>query len=124
MPFSGSYPTISACPLLAYTESVSQDPTTVALFSSAPMAGSGIWKRTLEAVLAGAFVSGVAPLVAPVPVALFLSSPLWPSLVEEYQTPLPMIRAIAATAETMMTACAFSFRLGLGLGLGAWGGVG
>ncbi len=59
----------------------------------------------------------VSPSVPPVPPVVpepvFLSS-LWPSLEEEYQTPPPMISAIAATAETMMAACAFNFLLGVG----------
>ncbi|CAM5235016.1 putative protein OS=Streptomyces fumanus OX=67302 GN=GCM10018772_32340 PE=4 SV=1 [Streptomyces fumanus] len=109
-------------PLLAYTVSVAQEPETTTLLSSLLTSGAGTWNSTLAAGSAGTFSSpsadvpplasppGVVPVPVP-PVEPAVSS-LPPSSPEDraYQTPPPMIRAIATTAETMIATWALIFR--------------
>ncbi len=78
--------------------------------------GAGTWKRTLALGSDGAFSlppEVVPPLLSSVPPVappeLAVSSFLPSSLDEEYQTPPPMIRAIATTAATMIASCALNF---------------
>jgi hypothetical protein len=103
---------------LAYTVSVTQEPSTTTLLSPFT-SGAGTWKRTLAAGSDGGFswppveppappppLGSVPPSAPPlVAVSFFLSSPL-----EAYQTPPPTIRAIATTAATMIATCGLIFR--------------
>lgn len=98
-------------PDFTYAFSVSQEPVTSTL-SSLATAGAGIWKRTLEAGSPGTFSvpppdvvvpplspfsSPPPPVVPPVLAVFDLSSPEL-----AYQTPPPMISAIATTAAAMI----------------------
>lgn len=71
LPVSGSWPTTSRTPALAYTLSVSQEPSTLQT-SFLGTSGAGSWKRTFALVLDGTFSEPPPP---PAP-----SSPLSPSL--------------------------------------------